>query len=152
MSRQTCNICPRHCTLEEGESGYCCARSNHDGEIRNDNYGMVTFAFSGPYRKNPCAGFIRAAGFFPWAVTAVICAAHFARIMPFPWPMGCTQARSISRRRIWCGAPGSMNRQAILDLRSHTMSRWSVMNMCATVRGLRQGGVSYSSCHKRLHL
>lgn len=42
MSRQTCNICPRHCTLEEGESGYCCARSNHDGEIRNDNYGMVT--------------------------------------------------------------------------------------------------------------
>jgi pyruvate formate lyase activating enzyme len=52
-----CSICPHRCTLEEGQAGFCRARSNRGGEIADDNYGRVTAMALDPIEKKPLKRF-----------------------------------------------------------------------------------------------
>lgn len=53
MTRITCPICPQNCRLEEGQAGFCRARSNQNGKIRDDNYGQATALSLDPIEKKP---------------------------------------------------------------------------------------------------
>lgn len=57
MSRAECTICPHRCRLEEGQTGFCRARSCRGGEIRDDNYGRVTSLALDPIEKKPLRRF-----------------------------------------------------------------------------------------------
>ena len=48
-----CPICPRHCALEEGQTGYCRARVCQNGLIRAGNYGRLTSLALDPIEKKP---------------------------------------------------------------------------------------------------
>ena len=49
----TCTICPRNCVIPEGNKGFCSARSNKDGEIICDNYGIITSIGLDQIEKKP---------------------------------------------------------------------------------------------------
>ncbi len=57
--KQVCGICPRHCELENGQTGFCQARVNHDGKIECGNYARVTALALDPIEKKPLARFHR---------------------------------------------------------------------------------------------
>ena len=48
-----CGICPRHCRLQIGQTGKCRARSNRNGVVVSDNYGVVTSLALDPIEKKP---------------------------------------------------------------------------------------------------
>ena len=48
-----CATCPRHCTLEEGQVGFCHARRNEGGTVVCANYGRVTSLALDPVEKKP---------------------------------------------------------------------------------------------------
>ncbi len=48
-----CPICPKHCTLSEGETGRCRARANVGGKIIDINYGRITSIALDPIEKKP---------------------------------------------------------------------------------------------------
>jgi len=53
MTRVKCEICPHNCSLAEGQKGICNARSNQNGVICNDNYGLITSIALDPIEKKP---------------------------------------------------------------------------------------------------
>ncbi|MEI8199388.1 MAG: AmmeMemoRadiSam system radical SAM enzyme [Eubacteriales bacterium] len=53
MNSVSCGICPHRCNLKEGQTGLCRARSNRGGQIRCDNYGLVTSLALDPIEKKP---------------------------------------------------------------------------------------------------
>jgi pyruvate formate lyase activating enzyme len=53
-----CEICPHHCHIEEGQIGFCNARSNISGEITCINYGRVTSLALDPIEKKPLYHFM----------------------------------------------------------------------------------------------
>lgn len=53
MNSVSCGICPHRCNLKEGQAGLCRARSNRGGQIRCDNYGLVTSLALDPIEKKP---------------------------------------------------------------------------------------------------
>lgn len=53
-----CEICPHHCSIEEGHTGFCNARSNRDGKIVCSNYGRLTSIALDPIEKKPFARFM----------------------------------------------------------------------------------------------
>jgi len=53
MNSISCGICPHRCNLKEGQTGLCRARSNRGGQIRCDNYGLVTSLTLDPIEKKP---------------------------------------------------------------------------------------------------
>jgi pyruvate formate lyase activating enzyme len=53
--KATCPICPRHCRLEEGETGFCRARVNVKGAVIAQNYGRLTALALDPIEKKPLA-------------------------------------------------------------------------------------------------
>ncbi len=53
----TCELCPHHCNLGEGETGFCRARTNKGGRIVANNYGRVTSLALEPIEKKPFARF-----------------------------------------------------------------------------------------------
>lgn len=53
MNKALCHICPHRCALEEGQTGICRARSNRDGVIVSENYGLVTAISLDPIEKKP---------------------------------------------------------------------------------------------------
>ena len=55
--RTVCNICPRRCTLDEGQIGFCRARVNRAGKIQCENYGRVTSLSLDPIEKKPLRRF-----------------------------------------------------------------------------------------------
>jgi pyruvate formate lyase activating enzyme len=55
--KQVCGICPRHCALEEGQTGFCRARVNRGGEIVCGNYARVSALALDPIEKKPLARF-----------------------------------------------------------------------------------------------
>lgn len=57
MSAAVCPICPHHCVLNDGQTGLCRARSCQDGQIRCDNYGLVTSLALDPVEKKPLRHF-----------------------------------------------------------------------------------------------
>ncbi len=57
MSDIVCDICPHHCLLKEGRTGFCRARMNKDGKNVCLNYGKLTSMAIDPVEKKPLAGF-----------------------------------------------------------------------------------------------
>ena len=52
-----CDVCFRHCHIEEGALGFCGARTCRDGEVVCANYGRVTALALDPIEKKPLAAF-----------------------------------------------------------------------------------------------
>jgi len=55
--RKVCEICPHHCSIEEGKLGFCKARTNKDGKIVCENYGKLTAVALDPVEKKPLKRF-----------------------------------------------------------------------------------------------
>lgn len=51
--KTACDLCPRHCSLGEGQLGFCRARINRGGTIVCENYGRVTSIALDPIEKKP---------------------------------------------------------------------------------------------------
>ena len=51
----TCDVCPRHCRLAEGVTGFCRARACRDGRVVAANYGRLTSIALDPIQKKPIA-------------------------------------------------------------------------------------------------
>ena len=51
--RTACSLCPRHCRLLPGETGFCRARENRGGRIVCSNYGRLTSLALDPIEKKP---------------------------------------------------------------------------------------------------
>lgn len=51
--KATCGICPHHCSIEEGKTGLCRARTNQNGRIICENYGKLTSMTLDPIEKKP---------------------------------------------------------------------------------------------------
>lgn len=51
--KATCGICPHHCSIEEGKTGLCRARTNQNGRIICENYGKLTSMALDPIEKKP---------------------------------------------------------------------------------------------------
>ncbi len=49
----TCPVCPRHCTLKEGDTGACLARMNNGKTIESINYALATSLALDPIEKKP---------------------------------------------------------------------------------------------------
>jgi len=48
-----CEVCFRHCEIEEGKRGFCRVRGCKDGRIRPLNYGRITSLALDPIEKKP---------------------------------------------------------------------------------------------------
>ncbi|MBP5451708.1 MAG: radical SAM protein, partial [Treponema sp.] len=48
-----CDVCFRHCNIEENKTGFCGARTCRDGKVVADNYGKITSAALDPIEKKP---------------------------------------------------------------------------------------------------
>jgi len=48
-----CNLCPHHCLIQEGESGICRVRENHDGKLYSVIYGKAASLAVDPIEKKP---------------------------------------------------------------------------------------------------
>lgn len=48
-----CEICPHHCSLEEGQHGICRGRIRKGGKIISENYGKLTALALDPIEKKP---------------------------------------------------------------------------------------------------
>ena len=55
--KATCPICPKQCALDEGQLGFCRARSNRGDEVIAENYGRVTSLALDPIEKKPLRRF-----------------------------------------------------------------------------------------------
>ena len=49
----TCDVCFRQCKIEEGQTGFCGARTCRDGQIVAANYGRLTSLALDPIEKKP---------------------------------------------------------------------------------------------------
>jgi len=79
--RSVCDLCPRRCALDDGETGFCGARKNTGGVIRYDNYGEITSIALDPIEKKPlrdfCPGtFILSAGSYGCNLRCPFCQNH----------------------------------------------------------------------------
>ena len=52
-----CSLCPHHCELSEGQTGFCRARANIGGSIICRNYGHLTSLALDPVEKKPLKRF-----------------------------------------------------------------------------------------------
>lgn len=48
-----CLLCPHHCLLQSGQSGICKVRTNKDGMLVTDNYGLLSAKHVDPIEKKP---------------------------------------------------------------------------------------------------
>lgn len=55
--KAVCDLCPRRCSLVEGQTGFCRARVNRGGNIICENYGRVTSLSLDPIEKKPLRRF-----------------------------------------------------------------------------------------------
>ena len=55
--KQICGLCPHHCVIEEGRTGFCRARSNNGERIICENYGKLTSMSMDPVEKKPLKHF-----------------------------------------------------------------------------------------------
>ncbi len=51
--RIVCDLCPRHCSLKDGDSGFCYVRQNVGGEMVLNTYGRSTGFCIDPVEKKP---------------------------------------------------------------------------------------------------
>lgn len=57
MSKLLCGICPQDCMLEDGQTGFCRARTRYGGKIIANNYGHITAMALDPIEKKPLRHF-----------------------------------------------------------------------------------------------
>lgn len=55
--KAVCPVCFRHCALEEGETGFCRARTGRGGEVIPSGYGLLTALALDPVEKKPLRRF-----------------------------------------------------------------------------------------------
>lgn len=55
--KTTCEICFHHCSLDEGQTGFCGARTNINNQIICSNYGKLTAIALDPIEKKPLKRF-----------------------------------------------------------------------------------------------
>lgn len=55
--RAECPICPHHCRLAEGQTGFCRARRNIGGQVESLSYGKFTSLALDPIEKKPLMRF-----------------------------------------------------------------------------------------------
>ena len=48
-----CDLCPHHCVLKEGQTGFCHQRINKEGSIVLKDYGAITSLSLDPIEKKP---------------------------------------------------------------------------------------------------
>ena len=48
-----CKLCPHQCKIEEGKTGLCHVRTNHNGILYSDNYGKLSAINLDPIEKKP---------------------------------------------------------------------------------------------------
>ena len=48
-----CDVCFRHCNIDENATGFCGARTCHEGQIVAENYGKLTSIALDPIEKKP---------------------------------------------------------------------------------------------------
>ena len=53
-----CGVCFRQCKIEEGQTGFCGARTCHDGQVVAANYGRLTSVALDPIEKKPLKMFM----------------------------------------------------------------------------------------------
>jgi len=53
-----CEVCPHHCSIGDGQLGFCRARTNRDGKIICENYGKLTSMALDPIEKKPLNRFL----------------------------------------------------------------------------------------------
>ncbi|MBP5638142.1 MAG: AmmeMemoRadiSam system radical SAM enzyme [Victivallales bacterium] len=53
-----CELCPRHCVISEGKTGYCAVRRNVGGKLMSLSYGHPVSAAIDPIEKKPLARFM----------------------------------------------------------------------------------------------
>jgi len=53
MSKLECSLCPHHCQLSAGQTGFCRTRRNCEGKIECLNYGLITALALDPIEKKP---------------------------------------------------------------------------------------------------
>ena len=53
MKMAECTVCFRHCIINEGQTGFCGARTCKNGTIVSENYGRVTSLALDPIEKKP---------------------------------------------------------------------------------------------------
>ena len=53
----TCTVCFRHCTISEGQLGFCGGRMTRDGRVEAYNYGRITSLGLDPIEKKPLKRF-----------------------------------------------------------------------------------------------
>ncbi len=56
--RVRCNLCPRFCTLREGQRGFCFVRVNRGGQLILDTYGRSSGFAMDPVEKKPLYHFL----------------------------------------------------------------------------------------------
>ncbi|MBQ1383077.1 MAG: radical SAM protein, partial [Solobacterium sp.] len=57
MPEIICDVCPHHCRLKEGQTGFCHARKNIEGRNVCINYGRITSINVDPIEKKPLVRF-----------------------------------------------------------------------------------------------
>jgi pyruvate formate lyase activating enzyme len=53
-----CTLCPRYCTIGEGQNGFCYIRTNIDGKLYSMGYGRPTGFAIDPIEKKPLSHFL----------------------------------------------------------------------------------------------
>ena len=53
-----CTLCPRYCTIGEGQKGFCFIRENIDGKLYSTGYGRPTGFAIDPIEKKPLSHFL----------------------------------------------------------------------------------------------
>jgi len=53
-----CTLCPRYCTIGEGQKGFCYIRENIDGKLYSTGYGRPTGFAVDPIEKKPLSHFL----------------------------------------------------------------------------------------------
>lgn len=56
--RVRCEVCPRFCTLRDGQRGFCFVRMNRGGELVLDTYGRSSGFAVDPVEKKPLSHFL----------------------------------------------------------------------------------------------
>lgn len=79
--KTVCGVCPRHCTLAEGQAGFCRARAAFGGKVQCVSYGKITALALDPIEKKPLARFksgsmVLSAGSFGCNLDCYFCQNH----------------------------------------------------------------------------
>lgn len=62
--RVQCDLCPRECTLRDGQRGFCFVRMNHHGRLILDTYGRSSGFAVDPIEKKPIYHFLPGSNVF----------------------------------------------------------------------------------------